>query len=191
MNLRQIELLRAVVRCETTVRAAQELGLSQPAVSNAIKHLESQIGFPLTIEPVKGQMVLLRATPLPFQCVIQVGREYLVPRQDGRILIGSTEERTGFDKRNTSAAIGDLIDFGQRVVPSLRCATFETCWAGLRPYSTAGKPYIGRIPHVPNALVAAGHYRYGLHMSPITAVLIRQILLQQSVLLPEECVVRI
>lgn len=47
MNLRQIELLRAVVRCETTVRAAQELGLSQPAVSNAIKHLESQIGFPL------------------------------------------------------------------------------------------------------------------------------------------------
>lgn len=47
MNLRQIELLRAVIRCETTVRAAQELGLSQPAVSNAIKHLESQIGFPL------------------------------------------------------------------------------------------------------------------------------------------------
>ena len=47
MNLRQIELLRAVVRCETTVRAAQELGLSQPAVSNAIKHLEGQLGFPL------------------------------------------------------------------------------------------------------------------------------------------------
>lgn len=47
MNLRQIELLRAVVRCETTVRAAQELGLSQPAVSNGIKHLESQLGFPL------------------------------------------------------------------------------------------------------------------------------------------------
>ncbi|AMJ60980.1 LysR family transcriptional regulator [Bosea sp. PAMC 26642] len=47
MNLRQIELLRAVVRCETTVRAAHELGLSQPAVSNAIKHLESQVGFPL------------------------------------------------------------------------------------------------------------------------------------------------
>lgn len=47
MNLRQIELMRAVVRCETTVRAAQELGLSQPAVSNAIKHLESQVGFPL------------------------------------------------------------------------------------------------------------------------------------------------
>lgn len=47
MNLRQIELLRAVVRCETTVRAAQELGLSQPAVSNAIKHLESQVGFAL------------------------------------------------------------------------------------------------------------------------------------------------
>ena len=151
--------------------------------------LLAQAGIQLAIEPVKGQMVLLRAAQLPFRCVIQVGHRYLVPRNDGRILIGSTEERTGFDKRNTADAIADLIRFGQRVVPCLGDATFETCWAGLRPFSSAGKPHIGRLPQLSNASVAAGHYRYGLHLSPITAVLIRQILLKEKVLLPEETVV--
>ena len=149
-----------------------------------------QIGIHLSIEPVKGQIVLLRAIPLPFRAVIQVGHEYLVPRSDGRILVGSTEERTGFDKRNTAKAIGDLIQFAQRVVPSLKDAMFEQSWAGLRPYSATGKPYLGRLPQLVNATVAAGHYRYGLHLSPITAVLIRQVLLKQPVQLPEECLVK-
>jgi glycine oxidase len=149
--------------------------------------LLAQLGISLGIEPVKGQMVLLKTERLPFQCVIQVGHRYLVPRRDGRILIGSTEERTGFDKRNTAEAIGDLIQFGRRVVPCLNDATFETCWAGLRPYSASGKPHIGRLPQLSNACVAAGHYRHGLHLSPITAVLIRQILLNQEVMLPEDC----
>lgn len=149
--------------------------------------LLKQIGIDWPIEPVKGQMVLFHATPLPFHSVIQVGREYLVPRDDGHILIGSTEERTGFDKRTSANAIGDLIAFAQRVVPALKDAEVEKCWAGLRPYSGTGKPFIRRVAQLTNACVAAGHYRYGLHLSPITAVLIRQILLGQPVQLPEEC----
>jgi len=153
--------------------------------------LLQQIGIRLSIEPLKGQIVLLRATPPPFRSVIQFDREYLVPRDDGRILIGSTEERSGFDKRNTAQAVGDLIQFAQRVVPNLRDAQFEKCWAGLRPYSATGKPFIGRLPQYSNASVAAGHFRYGLHLSPITAVLIRQILLKQPVMLPEESRVQV
>ena len=149
--------------------------------------LLGQIGVSLPIEPLKGQMVLLRATPLPFLSVIQVDREYLVPRKDGRILVGSTEERVGFDKRNTAHAIADLIQFAERVVPSLKDARFETCWAGLRPFSTTGRPYIGRLPQFANASVAVGHARHGLLLSPITAVLIRQLLLGQPVQLPQEC----
>ena len=149
--------------------------------------LLNQIGVRLAIEPLKGQIVLLQMIPSPISTVIQVGREYLVPRNDGRILVGSTEERSGFDKRNTAHAIADLIVFAQRVVPSLKNAQFEKCWAGLRPYSAIGKPYIGRLPQFVNACVAAGHFRNGLHLSPITAVLIRQILLKQPVILPEEC----
>lgn len=148
-----------------------------------------QLGATLPIEPLKGQIVLLQAIPLAFRPVIQAGREYLVPRSDGRILVGSTEERSGFDKRNTAEGVSGLLRFAQRVVPCLKDAHFEKCWAGLRPYSGSGKPSIGRLPQLSNALVAAGHFRYGLHLSPITAVLIRQILLQQTVQLPENCCV--
>ena len=147
----------------------------------------SQLGIRLEIEPVKGQIVLLRTSQPTFPCVIQVGREYLVPRNDGRILVGSTEERTGFDKRNTAEAVGDLIRFAERLVPNLKHAEFERCWAGLRPYSATDRPYIGRLPQLHNASIAAGHYRYGLHLSPITAVLVRQILLKQPVQLPDDC----
>lgn len=151
--------------------------------------LLGQVGISLGIEPMKGQIVLLRADAIPFRQVIQVGHRYLVPRNDGRVLIGSTEERTGFDKRSTAGAIGDLIQFGQRIVPALKDAIVEKYWAGLRPFSTAGKPYIGRLPQFSNLFVAAGHYRYGLHQSPVTALLIRQILMKQAVLLPEDVVV--
>lgn len=149
--------------------------------------LLSQIDVSLSIEPVKGQIVLLRANPPAFRSVIQIGREYLVPRSDGRVLVGSTEERSGFDKRNTAQAIADLIAFAGRIVPSLREAQFERSWAGLRPYSASGLPFIGRLPQLTNAFVAAGHSRNGLHWSPVTAVLIRQLLLNQPVQLPEEC----
>ncbi|WP_010586650.1 glycine oxidase ThiO [Schlesneria paludicola] len=149
--------------------------------------LLEQVGVHLAIEPLKGQIVLLKCTPLPFRSVIQAGREYLVPRLDGRILIGSTEEHAGFDKRSTAQAVSDLIQFAQRVVPSLREAEVERCWAGLRPYSGIGRPYIGRLPQFRNGSVAAGHFRYGLHLSPITAVLMRQVLLGQKIDLPGEC----
>jgi len=149
--------------------------------------LVKPLGVDIHVEPVKGQIVLLQAIPSPIQAVVQVGHRYLVPRNDGRILVGSTEERAGFDKRTTAQAIGDLLTFAQRIVPDLRAARFEQCWAGLRPYSVTGQPYIGRLPQFSNASIAAGHYRYGLHLSPVTAVLIRQILLKQSVLLPEDC----
>jgi glycine oxidase len=174
------------VHCGETRHQAAEFIFAGGAWSG---NLLGQLGIKLQIEPVKGQMVLLRATPPPFRCVIQVGHRYLVPRTDGRILVGSTEERTGFDKRNTTEAIGDLIRFAQQVVPCLKDAAFETCWAGLRPHSRNGRPFIGRIPQLSNASIAAGHYRYGLHLSPVTAILIRQVLLHQRLLLPEECVI--
>lgn len=134
------------------------------------RELLRQAGHNVSIEPVRGQMVLLETRPLPFRCVIQSGRRYLVPRADGRILIGSTEEHAGFDKRNTAEAVAELIDFARGVVPSLGTARFERCWSGLRPHATNGLPHIGRLPETANLSVAAGHFRAGLQLSPITAV---------------------
>ena len=196
--MRGVELLagNVVQKIETVGDRIQSVLTSDQVVHQASEfvfaggswtgHLLNQIGVHIQIEPIKGQMVLLNAFPLPFRSVLQVGRRYLVPRNDGRILVGSTEERSGFDKRNTAGAIRDLIQFAQDLVPALKLASFERCWAGLRPFATRGRPFLGRLPQYKNAAIAAGHYRYGLHLSPITAVLIRQVILNQPAELPLE-----
>lgn len=149
--------------------------------------LLEQAGVQLAVEPVRGQMVLLEQMPLPFRLIIEHGKRYLVPRLDGKILVGSTEERVGFQKNTTADAIAELLRFGTDLVPSLRSARFLQAWSGLRPYREGELPYLGRIDGLRNACIAAGHFRAGLQLSPITAVLIRQVVLGEQVSLPAEC----
>ena len=131
------------------------------------------------IEPVRGQIVQL-STPVPlFRHVLECGPRYVVPRQDGLVLIGATEEWVGFDKRNTPSAVKDLIEFGLRLVPALADARFERAWSGLRPHSDAGMPVMGRMPGADNLYVAAGHFRAGLHLSPITAQVMTQMITEE------------
>jgi len=140
----------------------------------------SDIGCPVRVEPLRGQIALLK-TPRPlFRHVLQVGPRYLVPRPDGRTLVGSTEESVGFVKRNTVEGVQSLLEFAARVVPDLGDAELERCWSGLRPAGRGDVPYIGAVPGLPNLFVATGHFRSGLQMSPGTAVLIRQMLLGQE-----------
>ena len=136
-------------------------------------------GLDSNFEPVRGQIVLLETRPSLIRHVIEVGNRYLVPRPDGRVLIGSTEERAGFEKRTTAGGVSGLIEFGRRLIPELANARFERCWAGLRPYAPGGLPVIGRVPGMSNLSLAAGHFRAGLQLSPMTAVLIRQLILGQ------------
>ncbi|MBW3540272.1 MAG: glycine oxidase ThiO [Planctomycetes bacterium] len=138
------------------------------------------LGAALRVEPVRGQIVLLSAQPLPFRHVINDGPRYLVPRPDGRILVGSTEEHAGFEKRNTAAAIAGLIEFAVGVVPALAEAAVERTWCGLRPGSADGLPYLGRVPDTENLFVAAGHFRSGLQMSPATGRVMRQLMLEEE-----------
>lgn len=144
------------------------------------RHVLAAAGGDVPVEPIRGQIVLLSMQPLPFRHVIEHGPRYLVPRPDGRILIGSTEERAGFDKQNTASAVAELIDFGCQLVPKLARARFERAWAGLRPGSPDGRPYLGRVPGTENLFVAAGHFRAGLQLSPGTALVMRQLLLGEE-----------
>jgi len=144
----------------------------------------ASIGVDIAIEPVRGQIVLVSHLPRLFSHVIQVGPRYLVPRDDGRILIGATEEHVGFLKENTASAVSELIAFGTSLVPKLAGAKFERAWAGLRPGSADGNPYLGRVPSFDNLFVAAGHFRSGLQMSPGTARLLRQSILEQETDIP-------
>ena len=142
--------------------------------------LLQRAGCDISLEPVRGQMVLLNLPKVLFRHTIEVGTRYLVPRTDGRLLIGSTEERAGFEKRTTATAIAGLLDFGRSLVPALGESQFERCWAGLRPYAPGGLPRIGRVPDTSNLSLAAGHFRAGLQLSPMTAALVRQLILGQQ-----------
>jgi glycine oxidase len=138
------------------------------------------LGVRIAVEPVRGQIVLVSHVPRLFSHVLQLGPRYLVPRADGRILIGATEEHVGFLKSNTASAVSDLLAFGASLVPALGDARFERAWSGLRPGSADGLPYLGRVGSYENLFIAAGHFRSGLQMSPGTARLLRQSLLDQE-----------
>ncbi len=144
-----------------------------PTTNSASTHAPS-------IRPLKGQMLLLNQLPLPLTRVINIGSRYIVPRGDGRILVGSTQEAVGFDKRTTAAAISELLAFAIEVVPALARAQLERAWAGLRPQSADGLPYLGRLPGHTNLWIAAGHFRDGLQLSPVTAVALADALLNQQ-----------
>ncbi|HZZ79137.1 MAG TPA: glycine oxidase ThiO [Gemmataceae bacterium] len=142
------------------------------------------LGCRLRIEPVRGQIALLNPGRVLFRHILMWGAQYLVPRDDGRVLIGSTEERAGYDRTTTAAGIDNLLALGMRLVPALAGAALERTWAGLRPGSPDGLPFIGRVPGIDNLYVAAGHFRAGIQLSPGTALLLKQMILGQPLSLP-------
>jgi glycine oxidase len=141
--------------------------------------LLEQVGWRPGIHPVRGQIVLLN-TGLPLiGKVLLEGKRYLVPRADARILVGSTEEDAGFDKRTTAGAVSGLLEFAIGLVPALVEACVERSWAGLRPGSPDGLPYLGPVPGLTNLFVAAGHFRAGIQLSPATGMVLKELLLGQ------------
>lgn len=146
--------------------------------------LLGQIGWKPGIRPVRGQIALLNTgTPL-IRRILCRGKCYLVPRPDGRVLAGSTEEDVGFDKRNTAAAIAGLLELAVDLVPGLAGAHLERCWAGLRPGSPDGMPFLGAVPGIENLFVAAGHFRAGIQLSPGTGQVLQELLLGQTPSVP-------
>ena len=141
--------------------------------------LES-VCFALPVRPVRGQVVQLLLPQLPFSCVVEMGRRYIVPRADGLILIGSTEEYAGFEKRNTSEGVSGLLRFAESIAPELKDAEVVRCWAGLRPGSPDELPFLGRVPGFENLFVGAGHFRSGLQMSPGTGAVLADLLMNHS-----------
>ncbi len=128
---------------------------------------------PLRIHPVRGQIVLLERRPRPFRPVLQSGKHYLVPRPDGRILVGSTEEpQAGFDATPTAEGVRRLTELAISFVPALREARFVRAWAGLRPATPDGRPRLGPLPGHDGLWIAAGHFRSGVVLAPVTGRLI-------------------
>jgi len=132
------------------------------------------------IHPVRGQIALLNTGTSERLPLLLQGKRYLVPRGDGRILVGSTEEDAGFEAHTTAVAIAGLLDFAVSLMPQLAQATVERCWAGLRPGSPDGKPFLGAVPGLDNLYIAAGHFRAGIQLSPATALVMKEVLLGET-----------
>jgi glycine oxidase len=146
--------------------------------------LLQQAGWKPGIHPVRGQIALLNTGISETRPILLQGKCYLVPRGDGRLLVGSTEEDAGFDARPTAAAVAGLLTFAASLVPGLAQAHLERCWAGLRPGSPDGLPFLGQVPGCSNLYVAAGHFRSGIQLSPATALVMKELLLGQPLTIP-------
>lgn len=139
--------------------------------------LLGSLGVIAPTPPLKGQIVLLRQEGPLLKRIVEHGKSYLVPREDGRVLMGATEEDAGFDTRSTAAAVRDLLNEAIWLCPALARAEVERSWAGLRPGSLDARPYIGPAPGFRNLIVAAGHKRAGLQLSPATGELVADLVL--------------
>ncbi len=129
------------------------------------------------IAPVKGQMLLFDARPETLRMMVLDGDQYLIPRRDGKILAGSTVEQDDFNKTITMAARDQLAEFALNLLPALKNAPLIHHWAGLRPGTEQGVPYIDKHPEITNLSINAGHFRNGLVMGPASAQLIVDLVL--------------
>jgi glycine oxidase len=150
-------------------------------VVNCAGAWSGQIGpYPFPTRPVKGQMLyLLPPNRGLLAHVIRSPQVYLIPRSDGRVLVGTTVEEAGFDKRTEVATIQRLHRAAVELIPELRNARILEDWAGLRPGTSDALPILGATT-TPGYYVATGHFRDGILLAPVTARVMAQVINGQN-----------
>ena len=161
-RLTGVETSRGFVSCRIVINAAGTW-------SSAIQHSKTP-----PIEPVRGQMICFDAKPQLTRHVIFSPRGYLVPRQDGRLLAGSTSENTGFTKQVTAGGISSILAHAHEISPSVSHLPIVDTWSGLRPRAPDGLPVMGPCDEIDGLFYATGHYRNGILLAPVTGELIAE-----------------
>jgi glycine oxidase len=134
------------------------------------------LGIDLPVEPVKGQMILYKCASDFLPSMVLAKGRYAIPRRDGHILIGSTLEHEGYDKTPTENALDSLKASAVELIPALADAEVVGHWAGLRPGSPEGIPFIGPVPGFDGLWLNCGHYRNGLVLAPASCQLLADLL---------------
>lgn len=143
----------------------------------AIEGVEARV----PVRPVRGQLLSLSWRGAPLRRVTWSSRCYLVPWDDGTLLVGATVEEAGFDERTTTAGVRDLLDAACEVTPHAWTAGFNAARVGLRPATADGLPVIGASQSAPHVMYATGHYRNGVLLAPVTAQLVADAMLDGRV----------
>ncbi|WP_165668117.1 glycine oxidase ThiO [Metapseudomonas otitidis] len=139
--------------------------------------LLATLGLSLPVEPVKGQMILYKCEPDFLPSMVLAKGRYAIPRRDGHILVGSTLEHEGFDKTPTDVARESLQASAEELIPALARQPIVGHWAGLRPGSPDGIPFIGPVPGFEGLWLNCGHYRNGLVLAPASCRLLADLML--------------
>jgi glycine oxidase len=132
---------------------------------------------PPAVKPIRGQLLQLRMPRRAAGRVIWGKQCYAVPWQDGTVLLGATVEDVGFDERATVEGVQGLLTEGVRLLPSLAGAAFEEVRTGLRPMTRDELPAVGPSSTMPGVFYATGHYRNGVLLAPLTAMLMADLLI--------------
>ena len=139
--------------------------------------LMKTLGIELPVVPVKGQMILYKCAEDFLPAMVLAKGRYAIPRRDGHILVGSTLEHAGFDKTPTDEALASLKASAIELLPALADAEVVGHWAGLRPGSPEGIPFIGPVSGHDGLWLNCGHYRNGLVLAPASCQLLADLLL--------------
>ncbi|WP_051341654.1 glycine oxidase ThiO [Azospirillum halopraeferens] len=156
------------VRVAGTLHRADRVVLAAGAWSRRIPGIPPEALPP--VRPVKGQMLALRMDPAAplLRGVVWTPTAYLVPRADGRLIVGATVEERGFDDRLTAGGVYALLDGVWRALPGVEDLPIDEMWTGLRPGSRDDAPVLGPCP-VDGLVLATGHHRNGILLAPVTA----------------------
>jgi glycine oxidase len=162
-------IARGVVLDDGTRIAAEHVVLAAGSWSTLVAGVPLGAGV---VRPARGQIVEL-LTPEPILRGVVFGPAcYLVPRDDGRVLVGSTLEFVGYRREVTARAVRDLLNGAIEVVPGLADASLGRTWSNFRPYTESGRPLLGST-EIRGLVLATGHFRNGILLAPITAEIVR------------------
>jgi glycine oxidase len=166
-QVKGVKTTKGVIHCEQAV-------IASGAWAAKLMH---ETGIDISIYPVKGECFSVKTdNPIINKTIFSDKRCYLVPKQNGEIYIGATVVENTFDKSITAGGIASLIERAVHIVPQIKDAPWERVWSGIRPQTGDGKPYIGQHPNLKGLFLAAGHFRNGILLSPITGKLIADML---------------
>lgn len=174
--VRQVRVSGGAVRGIETLHGM----LESPVVVNCLGSWASMGGafpVPVPVEPARGQMLAFQGPKRLFRRAVMSERAYVVQRHDGRLLVGSTIERVGFDKSLTLAGMHSILSGVRHMSSALDECQFLEAWAGFRPYTSDRLPIIGKTS-IEGLYAATGHFRHGILLAPITASLLTDLILR-------------
>jgi glycine oxidase len=135
------------------------------------------LGLELPTRPVKGQLLLADCRAPPVSTPLFAGEALLVPRPEGQLVVGVTVEEAGFDERVTLGGLRQILQGACALAPAVAQLPLGRAWAGLRPATPDGLPYLGPVPPLRNLWVSTGHFRKGVLLAPLCARLLARSIL--------------